>query len=199
MLAINEIKRRGHGLLAEFEIVDGETKRKQVRRLIAAATDLFTGGITELEAAIVRGEKPTWKQIGFAALDVAIVVGGASAVVKSVRAAKVLGKGAVIARTGTAVRTIATVGKIAAAAGATTVLVAVATNPALIASAAGWIAEQAGLPAWVGVLALAMIAAGLVMFLIELLTKYILWPITYPYRLGMRFVAYYRRRHPKQT
>lgn len=200
LIAIHEINRRGHNLLAEFEIVDS-AQRKHVKRAINAATELFTSGITDLEAAIVRGEEVTWKQVGFAALDATIVIGGASALVKTLKVGKAASKGAVLTKFGTAARTLGTVAKTAAVAGVSVATVAIVTNPRLVASAAGWVAEQFGLPAWVGVLALSMIAAAGIVWVINIAYKIIFTltlPFTWPYLVGKRFAEIYRRRHPKR-
>lgn len=201
-IAVMEIKRRGHGLLGEFEPVGVEVKRKQVTRIIGTTVDIFTGGITDLEAAIVRGEKPTWKQVAYASLDATIVLGGAAAVVKSLQVAKTAGKGAVFAKTGAAVRTLATASKVGAMAGGAVAAYAIALNPSLLLSAAGWVAEQLGGYAWMGVAVLALLGAALVMACVEMLARwirYLLLPVLFPLRVALRFAHWYRRRHPKPT
>ena len=198
LIAINEIKRRGHGMLAEFELVDGGAKRKQVTRAIALATDLFTSGITDLEAAMVRGEKVTWKQVGWASLDATVVLGGASVLIKSLQTAKLAKTGAAAAKAGTAFRTIGTIGKIAAVSTGTVAAVAIISNPSLIAAAAGWIAEHVfGLPKWVGVFVLTLILASALVFVLELIYKFVIGPALWPIRRGVRFANWWRRRHPK--
>lgn len=200
LIAINEIKRRGHALLAEFELVGTDAKRKQVTRAIAFATELFTGGITDLEASLVRGEKVTWKQVGWASLDAAVVLGSTSVLIKSLRAAKIAKTGAAAAKTGAALRTIRTIAKVAAVSTGSVVAIAVIANPSLIASAAGWIAEQVfGLPRWVGVLALTLLLATILVFLLEMLYKLVIAPALWPYRVSSRFVRWYRRKHPKKV
>ena len=163
-IAVQEIHRSGHRLLSEFEYVNG-VSRKWTPRVTNFAYDVFVGGISDLEAAMVRGEKPTWKQIGWATLDAAVILGGAGAVVKSIRTAKVAGTAVTTTTTATrvstigtktlaAVRVVGTVGKTAGKA----ILVAspfavgyvAVTRPGLIMSAGAWVAEQAGVPDWVG-------------------------------------------------
>src|SRR5215470_6050704 len=84
LIAIYHLEHRGHEMLAEFEIVDGVAKRKLLARFLLGAKDLLLGGVGDLETILVRGERlPTWKEVGFAALDVAIVAGGVGAVAKA--------------------------------------------------------------------------------------------------------------------
>jgi hypothetical protein len=86
LIAIHHLEHRGHEMLAEFEIVDGVAKRKPVARFFLGAKDLLFGGVGDLETILVRGERlPTWKEVGFAALDVTIVAGGVGAVTKAAR------------------------------------------------------------------------------------------------------------------
>lgn len=186
-IAIQELKRRGHSLLAEFEFTDG-VKRKQVRRAILAATELFTSGITDLEARMIRGEKVTWKHVAYAALDVSVIVGGAAAVAHVLRGAKTVQRVGVLAKAGGAFRTAGAVVKTVAIVGTVSTLALVAYNPSLMISAAGWIAEQVGLPSWVGVAALMGIVAFGLMTLIELIYR-VLYRLSWPYRFGMRAYA----------
>jgi hypothetical protein len=73
-------------MLAEFEIVDGVAKRKPMARFFLGAKDLLFGGVGDIETILVRGERlPTWKEVGFAALDVTVVAGGVGAVAKAAR------------------------------------------------------------------------------------------------------------------
>ena len=100
LIAIYHLEHRGHEMLAEFEIVDGVAKRKLLARFLLGTKDLLLGGVGDLETILVRGERlPTWKEVGFAALDVAIVAGGVGAVAKATRlgggAAEVVEKSAV--------------------------------------------------------------------------------------------------------
>ena len=100
LIAIYHLEHRGHEMLAEFEIVDGVAKRKLLARFLLGAKDLLLGGVGDLETILVRGERlPTWKEVGFAALDVAVVAGGVGAVAKATRlgggAAEVVEKSAV--------------------------------------------------------------------------------------------------------
>jgi hypothetical protein len=164
LIAVHMLRERGHELLAEFEIVGGVAYRRQVTRTIYGAKNLLLGGVIDVERVLVRGERlPTWGEVGWAVLDVAIVVGSVGAVAKTLKAAKA----ARVARTASAAakfsalrtagsgafKAIAAVGKTAIAVSPIAVVYVAVTKPELIVSAGGWIAEQAGFPWWVGVFA----------------------------------------------
>ena len=86
LIAIYRLAARGNEMLAEFEIVDGTAKRKPMTRVMLGLKDLLFGGVGDIETILVRGERlPTWKDVGFAALDVTIVTGGFGAVAKAAR------------------------------------------------------------------------------------------------------------------
>ena len=86
LIAIYRLAARGNEMLAEFEIVDGAAKRKPMTRLMLGMKDLLLGGVGDIETILVRGERlPSWKEVGFAALDVTIVAGGVGAVAKAAR------------------------------------------------------------------------------------------------------------------
>jgi hypothetical protein len=86
LIAIYQLERRGHEMLAEFEIVDGKAVRKPLRRFFFGVKNLLLGGVDDIETILVRGERlPTWKEVGFAALDVTIIAGGVGAVAKAAR------------------------------------------------------------------------------------------------------------------
>jgi hypothetical protein len=86
LIAIYRLAARGNEMLAEFEIVDGTAKRKPMTRLMLGMKDLLLGGVGDIETILVRGERlPSWKEVGFAALDVTIVAGGVGAVAKVAR------------------------------------------------------------------------------------------------------------------
>ena len=199
-IAIQELKRRGHNLLAEFEFSDG-VKRKQVKRLISAATELFTSGVTDLEARILRGEKITWRHVAYAVLDVSVIVGGAASVAKVLQGAKVAGKATMLAKTSGAFSTARTVIKSVAVVGAVSVAAIVAYNPSLMISAAGWVAQQVGLPAWAGVAFLAGIVAFALMSLLEVAYRIVLrltWPVRKVIRIGTWMHAAYLRRRARR-
>ena len=86
LIAIYQLERRGHEMLAEFEIVDGKAVRKPLRRFFFGVKNLFLGGVDDIETILVRGERlPTWKEVGFAALDVTVVAGGVGALARAAR------------------------------------------------------------------------------------------------------------------
>ena len=86
LIAIYRLDTRGNEMLAEFEIVDGTARRKPMTRIILGLKDLLLGGVGDIETILVRGERlPSWKEVGFAALDVTIVAGGVGAVAKAAR------------------------------------------------------------------------------------------------------------------
>jgi hypothetical protein len=86
LIAIYQLERRGHEMLAEFEIVDGKAVRKPLRRFYFGLKNLLLGGVDDIETILVRGERlPTWKEVGFAALDVTVIAGAAGAIAKVTR------------------------------------------------------------------------------------------------------------------
>src|SRR5215468_4989859 len=140
LIAIYHLDRRGHEMLAEFEIVGGVAKRKPLARFFLGAKDLLLGGVGDMETILVRGERlPTWKEVGFAALDITLVAGGVGAVAKAARvgvgAAEAVEKSAVrVAAEGAAER--GTV-RLAAAEGAAAVDGAAANTAIRVAAAEG--------------------------------------------------------------
>jgi hypothetical protein len=194
LIAIYHIERRGHEMLAEFEIVDGMAKRKPMRRFFFGLKDLLLGGVEDIETILVRGERlPTWKEVGFAALDVTIIAGGVGAVAKAARlgigTAEAVEKSAVrVAAEGAAEKnsvrlvTEGAAGNNAmrvAAEGAYEAISAVAkagvlvapmafaylaiTRPQLVASAGGWVAERLGGNRITGIFAVYLIGVFLVL------------------------------------
>ena len=175
LIAIEELRSRGHEMLSEFEIVDGVAVRKQFTRSLFAAKNIVFGGISDLEAVIARGERlPTWSEVGWAALDTTIVVGGFGAAAKTLTVAKAptalagrnMARFATLKTAGRgAVRSLMTVGKVAGAASVIALPYIALTRPYLLTGAAAWVAEQTGLPGWVGAF-LAYLAFFLVFALI---------------------------------
>ena len=195
LIAIHELSRRGHEMLSEFEIVDGIAVRKPLTRVLLGAKNLMLGGVSDLESVIARGERlPTWSEMGWAAVDTAIVVGGIGAVAKTVQVAR---GSATVAMRGTArvvhlraagegaARSLATVGKAAGMAAAVAVPYVAITRPHLVASAGGWLAEQAGLPGWVGVFA----AYAALCLALATLARVLLGPILWALRTLGRFAG----------
>jgi len=194
LIAIYHLEHRGHEMLAEFEIIDGTARRKPMTRFFLGLKDLLIGGVGDIETILVRGERlPTWKEVGFAALDVTIVAGGVGAVAKVARlgvgTAEVVEKSAVrLAAEGAAEKNsirlaaegaagnsairVAAEGAYEAisAVGKTGVFVApiafayvAMTRPQLIASAGGWVAEQFGANRSVGIFAVYLIGIFLLL------------------------------------
>jgi hypothetical protein len=88
LVAIYQLERRGHEMLAEFEIVDGKAVRKPIRRIFFGLKNLVFGGVDDIETVLVRGERlPTWREVGVAALDLTVVAGVVGAVAKTTRLA----------------------------------------------------------------------------------------------------------------
>ena len=189
LIAVHELNRRGHEMLSEFEIVDGMAVRKPLTRVLLGAKNVVLGGVSDLETVIARGERlPTWSEMGWAALDAAIVVGGVGAVAKTLRAAKMptaAARGATrFAHLRTAgrgaVQSLSAVGKAAGVAAAVAIPYVAITRPHLVASAGGWLAEQAGLPAWLG----AFTVYAALCLLLAVLLRIVLGPVAWLVRTG---------------
>src|SRR5882672_11525861 len=173
LIAIYRLAARGNEMLAEFEIVDGTAKRKPMTRLMLGLKDLLLGGVGDIKKNLVRGERlPTWKEVGFAALDVTIIAGGVGAVAKAARLG--IGTAEAVEKSGVrlavenaaetnslrlaaegaagnnvirvaaegAYEAIAVVGKTGAIVAPAAFAYLAITRPQLVASAGGWIAEQ---------------------------------------------------------
>lgn len=192
LIAIHQLEVRGNEMLAEFEIVDGTAKRKPMTRIILGVKDLLLGGVGDVETILVRGERlPNWKDVGFAALDVAIVASGVGAVAKAARigvgAAETAEKSTIrIAAEGAteknsirlaageaaeknalrvgegAYEAISAVGRTGALIGPVAFAYVAITRPQLLASAGGWIAEQFGFSRSVGIFAVYLVGIFLI-------------------------------------
>ena len=176
LIAIYRLATHGHEMLAEFEIVDGVAKRKPLTRLLFGLKDLLLGGVGDIETILVRGERlPTWKEVGFAALDVTIVAGGVGAVAKAARlgagAAEVVEKSTVRLAAEGAYEAIAAVGKTGVAIAPIAFAYVAITRPQLIASAGGWVAEQLGGDRSVGIFVVYLIG----IFLVLQILRPLLW------------------------
>lgn len=184
LLAVHELDRRGHEMLSEFEIADGVAVRKPLTRALLGAKNIVFGGVSDLEAVIARGERlPTWGEMGWAALDAAIVVGGAGAAVKTLRAAKTPAMAAARATPVAYLRTagkgaaesLVAVGKAAGVAAAVAIPYVAVTRPGLFASAGGWLAEQAGLPGWLGAFAAYAVLCLVLAWLVRIVLRPVAW------------------------
>lgn len=185
LIAIHELDRRGHEMLSEFEIVGGVAVRKPLTRALFGVKNLVFGGASDLEAVIARGERlPTWGEMGWAAVDAAIVVGGIGAATRAVRVARVP---ATVSARGTsraihlraagqgAVRSLATVGKAAGVAAIVAIPYVAITRPHLVAGAGGWLAEQAGLPGWLGVFGVYALLCLALVALLRIVLRPVMW------------------------
>jgi hypothetical protein len=156
LLAIHRMAARGHEMLAEFEIVDGVAKRKPVASVFLGAKDFLFGDLEYLESILIRGEQlPTWDEVGFAVLDATVVAGGIKSFAKVARA----GRGALVEKsTGrvvveSAFEGVATIGRVGTWVAPPAFWYVAFTHPGLIASLGGWIAQQFGFSAIVGIFA----------------------------------------------
>jgi hypothetical protein len=181
LIAIYSLARRGNEMLAEFEIVDGKAKRKPMTRLFLGLKELLFGGVGDIETILVRGERlPSWKEVGFAALDVTVVAGAVGAVTKVARlgagTAEAVEKSSIgLAAEGAtekstirlaaerAYEAIGAVGKAGVLVAPAAFLYVAITRPQLIASAGGWVAEQFGGNRLVGIFAVYLIGVFLVL------------------------------------
>jgi hypothetical protein len=168
LLAVYHLAAHGNEMLAEFEIVDGTARRKPVARLLFGLKDLLLGGVGDIETILVRGERlPTWKEVGFAALDVTIVAGGIGAVAKAARvgagAAEVVEKSTVRLAAEGAYEAITAVGKTGMVVAPMAFAYVAINRPQLLASAGGWVAEQLGGNRFVGIFAVYLIGIFLVL------------------------------------
>jgi hypothetical protein len=194
LIAIYQLERRGHEMLAEFEIVDGKAIRKPMRRFLFGVKDLLLGGVEDIETILVRGERlPTWKEVGFAALDVTVIAGGIGAAAKAARlgigtveaveksavrvaamdaaeensvrlaAEGAAGNNAIRAAAQGAYEAISAVGKTGAIVAPVAFAYVAITRPQLVASAGGWIAERLGGNRIAGIFAVYLIGGFLVL------------------------------------
>jgi hypothetical protein len=194
LIAIYNLERRGHEMLAEFEIVDGTAIRKPVRRFFFGLKDLLLGGVEDIETILVRGERlPTWKEVGFAALDVTVIAGGVGAVAKAARlgigtaeaveksavrlaaedaaeqnsvrlaAEGAAGNNGMRVAAGGAYEAISAVGKTGVFVAPAAFAYLAVTRPQLVASAGGWIAERLGGNRITGIFAVYLIGVFLVL------------------------------------
>jgi hypothetical protein len=170
LIAINQIAARGQEMLAEFEIVDGVAKRKPIASIMLQAKDFFFGGVENIETVLVRGERlPNWGEVGLAAIDVTVVAGGVGAVAKAARlgtAARAEG-GSARLMAESAYKAVRTVGKTSVKIAPFAFVYAAVTRPGLMASAAGWLAEQFGYNRLVGIFVFYWVAIYLALGLLR--------------------------------
>jgi hypothetical protein len=172
LIAMYEIKRRGHEMLAEFELINGVAWRKPGTRLFFGAKDFLVGGLADLEKILVTGKRlPNWKEVGLAALDLTVVAGSMGAIFKATRASvrtagplerstiRVAGEGAMGA--------LAAVGKTTVRLTPIALVYVAVTRPQLLVSAGGWFAEQLGLPRAIGIFGVYTMGILLLLLLIR--------------------------------
>jgi hypothetical protein len=188
LIAIEELRDRGHEMLSEFEVVNGQAVRKQFTRTFLAAKHVIFDGISDLEKVIVRGERlPTWSEVGWASFDAVMVAGGVGVAAKALRAARApvtiasRGTAARLALLGSAGRgalqSLATVCKAAGVAAVVAIPYIAMTRPYLLTSAAGWVAEQAGLPGWLGVFAMCLALCVILALAPRILLAPMIWAL----------------------
>jgi hypothetical protein len=193
LIAIHELKDRGHEMLSEFEIVDGVAVRRQFTRTLLGAKNVVFGGVSDLESVIARGERlPSWGEMGWAAFDAVIVVGGVGAAAKALRVARApvaAGRGTIgvthlrAAGRG-ALQSLSAVGTAAGVTAAVALPYVAITRPHLLTNAAGWLAEQAGLPAWLGAFAAYFVALLALAFVMRMVLAPLAWVLGLLGRIG---------------
>ena len=161
-VAILMLDDRGYDLLGQFEFKDGEARRRPVQGVLSTLKELLFGGVSQLERVLVRGERwPTFGEIGSAALDVAVVAGGMSAITRlriageaaeDARAATRFGRlSALEVSSGAIGDSVLTVGrKVVPAAAVVGVAYLAVSHPHIVTGAGQWIAERVGVAPWVG-------------------------------------------------
>jgi hypothetical protein len=161
-VAILMLNDRGYDLVGQFEFKDGEARRRPVQGVLSTLKELFFGGVSQLERVLVRGERwPTFGEIGSAALDVAVVAGGMSAITRlriageaaeDARAATRFGRlSALEVSSGAIGDSVLTVGrKVVPAAAVVGVAYLAVSHPHIVTGAGQWIAERVGVAPWVG-------------------------------------------------
>jgi len=204
LVAINQIGVQGQELLAEFEIVDGIAKRKPMATAFLESKDFFFGGIENLEKTIVRGERsPTWKELGNAAIDTTIIVGGAGALGKISVFGKEARIGGAALEEGSAplllegtYDAIATATKTTLLVGSIAIPVLVIARPSLLVSAGGWIAEQLGYNRTIGIFVASFIILLTVIAIAFPLIRFMLLVVRPSVRLGLILL---RRRRVRRS
>jgi hypothetical protein len=196
LIALHQIMQRGNEMLAEFEIVDGIAKSRPVTNVLFGAKDFFLGGVFNLEKILVRGKRlPTLMELGEAGADAIVVAGALKVLAKvsrlgSVKLAKEQSLRSSVRSAYDALGTIARTGR---RAGPYALAYVAITQPDLLASAGGWIAEQLGMPRIVGVFV--VYAVGLWLLIQFFVTPVVLgWIALTSYRLA-RGVFGSRRRY----
>ena len=211
LIAINQIDVQGQEILAEFEIVNGIAKRKPMATAFLESKDFFFGGIESLEKTIVRGERsPTWKELGNAAIDTTIVLGGVGALGKISVLSKEARIGDAALEEGAALEggsraplmlegtydAIVTATKTTLLVGSIAIPVLVIARPSLLGSGGGWIAEQLGYNRTIGIFVAYFLMLGTLIAIAFPLIRFMLM-VTRPFvRLGLMLL---RRRRGRRS
>jgi len=204
LIAINQIDVQGQEMLAEFEIVNGIAKRKPMATAFLESKEFFFGGIENLEKTIVRGERsPTWKELGNAAIDTTIIVGGAGALGKISVFGKEARIGGAALEEGSAplllegtYDAIATATKTTLLVGSIAIPVLVIARPSLLVPAGGWIAEQLGYNRTIGIFVASFIILLTVIAIAFPLITFMLLVVRPSVRLGLILL---RRRRVRRS
>jgi hypothetical protein len=193
-VAILMLEDRGYDLLGQFEFKDGEARRRPVERALSTLKELFFGGVSQLERVLVRGERwPTFGEIGSAALDVAVVAGGMSAITRlriageaaeDARAATRFGRlSALEVSSGAISDSVMTVGrKVVPAAAVVGVAYLAVSHPHIVTGAGQWIAERVGVAPWVGAFGIWLLLLIPIMMVIA--------PLAFATRLSIKGFAF---------
>jgi hypothetical protein len=108
--AVNFIREGGYGFLGQFAVTpEGKVEWVQTERVLEGLGDLFVGGIRDLEAKWRLGEEIRTSDLGWAALDVAVLATSVK-LLKAVRATKLSGPAAEVTRAGGFSRKVALFG-----------------------------------------------------------------------------------------
>lgn len=151
LIAIRQIASNGHEMLAEFEIVDGNARRKLVTTAVLETKQFLIGNISDVEKVLVRGERlPTWEEAGFAVLDAAIVAAGVGTFAKAASAGELAEKSAARTFVETTYKTVRWAGSTSTHVAPILLAYFVITKPQLIVAFGGWMAEQLGFSPFVG-------------------------------------------------
>ena len=193
-VAILMLNDRGYDLLGQFEFKDGAARRRPVEGVLSTLKELFFGGVSQLERVLVRGERwPTFGEIGSAALDVAVVAGGMSAITRlriageaaeDARAATRFGRlSALEVSSGAIGDSVLTVGrKVVPAAAVVGVAYLAVSHPHIVTGAGQWIAERVGVAPWVGAFGIWLLLLIPIMMVIS--------PLVSATRLSMKGFAF---------
>jgi hypothetical protein len=177
-IAILMLKDQGHDLLGQFEFVDGGVRRRPLQSALSTLKELFLGGVSQLERVLVRGERwPSFGEIGYAFLDVAVATGGISALTSlrvagpaaedmaATRFSRLTALEAGSRAVGDSALTLGR--KVLPTAAVVGAVYLAMTHPHVVTGAGQWIAEKAGLPSWVGAFAIWLILLFPVMMIIS--------------------------------